>query len=338
MYWTHNNHYEFGWNSKKFNFEEIDGEFWAGKYGRASYIPNSFREECVRAASLIADSTDKPIIVHTSGGIDSEIVCRSFVEAKVPFQISVMKYKWKTNNHHNWFDTQYAFDFAKKFNIKYHETTVDLENFVKNNYEKESDIWKSCKLGILIQTDVIKSYKNFHNVYGGGHVELNSYFNEQKQKMDLCIYESPLTVQAIYRAWENDTTVNNRFYMYTPELMLSWLLHPDVQHYIKHISALIGPSGTIFTQLSLKNWILYKLYPELTLRPKYTGFEQSQFSPNWIDEIGWNERTLERIKHLKIESECRKIVDRVCSKFPINSKKHSVKIDVEDLISQLLPN
>ena len=49
--------------------------------------PLPFRQECAATARYIADTTKEPLIVLMSGGIDSEIVVRSFLEAEASFKV-----------------------------------------------------------------------------------------------------------------------------------------------------------------------------------------------------------------------------------------------------------
>ena len=79
-------------------------------------IPTSFKDECLRAARLIGEAADKPILVLLSGGIDSEVAARCFLEAGVPFEVVTANiiYNGKIVNDN---DTKYTTAFIKKFNL-----------------------------------------------------------------------------------------------------------------------------------------------------------------------------------------------------------------------------
>ena len=117
-YVTHDDHFQFGWGDGMFNFNDRQGEFWV-KFGRAKYQPVSFRQECVRAAGLIAQHAAKPILICYSGGIDSEIVVRSFQESGADFEVVIMKLKYDNDDHTNKHDTKYAFEYIEQHNIKF---------------------------------------------------------------------------------------------------------------------------------------------------------------------------------------------------------------------------
>jgi len=88
----HNNYIKYGWGNnlydKRRNAEDI---FWF-KFGKCTQEPMSWRQECVRAADLIYQSTDKQIVINFSGGIDSEIICMSFLLAEHPFKVHICKF------------------------------------------------------------------------------------------------------------------------------------------------------------------------------------------------------------------------------------------------------
>ena len=80
---TYKNHFKFGYNSDWYNLRQSEEDIWHIKYGRCERDPLDFRSECVNAAKLIRESTNLPIYVCFSGGVDSEIVVRSFMEANI---------------------------------------------------------------------------------------------------------------------------------------------------------------------------------------------------------------------------------------------------------------
>jgi len=334
MYITHNNHFDFGWGTGTLNFNEKDSNSYRFSFGRASYIPSSFRQECVRAARLIGENAKKPIIIHFSGGIDSEIVVRSFLEAEVPFEVSIMQLLYKGNPHYNSFDTVYAFDLARKHKIKTHVFTQDIEQFVKTTFEKEADAWKTNHLAIAMQTEFVRNFPNYHNVYGGGDLKPQRYkslgkssvlrgtANEiHKTQNGLYVIEAESAVQVCFRAWECGTSTSNRFFIHTPELMLSWLYDPDIRHWIKYESALHS-RWTDLNHHGIKAFVCYKHWPEMPMRPKFTGFEV----------LGTKDFITSQLSPESME-----ILARVNAKYGGNYVGSSKKVDVQDLIKMLLP-
>jgi len=110
------------------NRETTDQE-WFIVYEPITRVPLSFKEECLIAAKKIRDTTDLPIQVLLSGGIDSMTVCESFRQSNIPFTPVICKYN-NTINHH---DIKYAFEYCERFNIKYILLELDIFNW----WEKE---------------------------------------------------------------------------------------------------------------------------------------------------------------------------------------------------------
>lgn len=273
MYITHNNHLKFGWGNGTYNFDNKFGEFWV-RYGQAEYYPTSFKEECVRAARLIGESAKKPILIFFSGGIDSEIMVRSFQEAKVPFEVVVMKFKYRHDDHVNEHETKRAFEIAIQNNIVCHTVTVDLENYFRNTLPELCKRYKTNNWSKLIVTEIIKRYSEYHCVIGDGKLALQRHkTNGRRGLTGLYLEEEIVNIAAIETAHQVGTNVYNRFFMYTPELMLAWLTDPLVSHWIQYENAL-NSKYTNMNYYGIKTYMMYKHWPDMQIRPKYSGLER----------------------------------------------------------------
>lgn len=270
---THNNHLQFGWGNGTFNFDNKFGEFWV-KYGSVEYQPASFREECVSAAKLIGESSDKPILVCFSGGLDSEIMVRSFQEAGVPFEVAIMKFKYRHDDHINEHETKRAFEIAIEDNIVCHTMTVDIEDYFKNSLPELCKQYRTNNWSKLLVTEMIKHFSNYHCVIGDGKMMLQRHkTNGRRGLTGLYLEEELVNVAAIEVARQTGTTVTNRFFMYTPELMLSWLTDPQVSHWIQYENAL-NSKYTNMNYYGIKTYMMYQHWPETHIRPKYSGLER----------------------------------------------------------------
>ena len=165
-YITHENHFKFGWGNEVYNFDKKFENYWV-EFGRAKYMPKSFREECINAAKLIGENTTQPIMVCFSGGIDAEIIVRSFQEAGIPIEVAIMQLNYNGINNVNHHDNKYAFDYVMTHSIPYHVVEIDLGEFIKNSFQKEADEFKGDYLGVLIHTEIVKKFPNHHCVLGG---------------------------------------------------------------------------------------------------------------------------------------------------------------------------
>jgi len=287
---SHNNYIKYGLNK---------GKFWA-KYGRCEREPMSYRDECINAADLIYESTEKKILIHFSGGIDSEVVCRSFLEAKRPFEVCIWRYNDRLNEH----DINYAFKFCKEYNIKYNIIDINIIEFINQDLSNHN-WWSNISKYMMEQNDG-------YQILGDGHVNFNhnplnaSYILPvilhtrfyQGEKLEAKTYE--VFAESQYGDIESHMKEGcSGFFHYTPELMLSairdeyiqnWLgycdlknidpkkLYPVIHHLTKRITFVSGKEYLETLNLNctmhMRPFIMYKHWPELEMRPKYTGIDK----------------------------------------------------------------
>src|SRR5687768_12507692 len=95
--YSYNNHSKYGWGNDWFNKPERTHSGFQVTFGKSVGTPGSFRDECVRAARLIGESTKEPIVVALSGGVDSEVIARSFLEAEIPFKAVIVRFTGDVN-------------------------------------------------------------------------------------------------------------------------------------------------------------------------------------------------------------------------------------------------
>jgi hypothetical protein len=321
-YSTHENHFKFGWGSGQYNFNNKIGKYWVD-FGKAKYLPRSFREECIRAAKLIRENTTHPLLVCFSGGIDSEVIVRSLQEAKIKFEVAIMKLHYNDMQNANHHDNKYAFDYVKTHSIPYHVVDIDFANFIKHKFEIEADKYQANYPGTLVHNEIIKKFSDYHCILGGGDISLKRHrFNGRPKISGMFIEESQVSISAVETAYQQNHGVSNRFFMHTPELMLSWLTDPDVSHWIKYESAFANRFGVINFN-GIKAFVLYKHWPDMIPRSKYTGLEKLTL---W-DKNKENEHDPEIIQ----------IVRKVEEKYSKGSEM-DVIIDYNELMYKLLPS
>lgn len=278
--YTYKDHFKFGWGNDLYNFENREDQYWVS-FGKATRVNKNFREECIISASLIAETATKPILVCYSGGIDSEIILLSMINAKVPCKAVIMRMKYNNIMGVNSHDISYALSFVKKHNIPYEIFDFDLTDFIRNNVIENINKYRTTVIGILVHCEIVKKYcKDYLCILGGGDLRLiRNRFNGYANIPGMHIRENEKSTSPIQIAIENNSTVVNRFFMYTPELMLSWLTSEDIQTFVKYET-----SFEKITNTEMKPFIIHKMWPEISPRPKYTGFENVDV----FDKNNWN--------------------------------------------------
>ena len=179
-------------------------------------------------------------------------------------------------------------------------------------------MYRSSRSGILIHANIVKKFsKDYLCVLGGGDINMARYrMNGYPDKDGMYISEEQTSVSAIHAASNLGETVVSRFFMYTPELMLSWLTCEDIKTLVKCEKATLGITG-----YNIKPFIFHKLWPEMEPRPKFTGYENVDL----FQKEQWSlcDPTLLNIM-----------------KDVMNTNFHNTTINIEysDLINLLFPN
>jgi len=253
---THKNHFKFGYNGKYFNLRESSNDIWNVEYGRCERAPGTFREECINTAKLIRESTDKSIFVLLSGGVDSEIVARSFFELSIPITCVIGRFNDGMNDH----DIRYAFKFCERYRIPYIIIDVDIEKLWKEDLYNYASVTR-CISPQLILPMWLSDQVDGYTIIGAGECYM---VQNSKHKFELWEKEK-------IASWYRHYLINNKegcpgFFQYTPELMLSYI-NDDI---IKDISNKIEGYSTYYEKLK----VYKKYWKDLESREVYTGFEK----------------------------------------------------------------
>lgn len=275
---SYNNWMKFGWGDETYNVHNPSGKFWV-KYSSASYIPTSFRQEFIRSIKLITENNSKPIVVHASGGCDSEALCLTLKELDIPYTISILKMIYKSSNHANNHDTKYIYKFAAENKIPYVETSIDFEQFMTTRFLEEAHLYKTFRIGMVLQGELIRYFPDHLNLFGDGRFTLTRYKEVGIQQDGFFVSTDPGLLHTHFLGLKYGIDVVRRVFMYTPEQMLCFLIDPDVAHWIKYersFYSAIKKHGTINWE-QIKRYMTHRHFPEIQPRPKFTGFEQIDF-------------------------------------------------------------
>ena len=225
-----------------------------------------WRDEVNNTAKLLASSTTKPLYVFMSGGIDSEVVARAFVENNIPFTAITAKHINGTNAH----DTRFADNFCRKYNIEQEIVEIDMDNFddiiegyIQQGY-RATNIYHYLQLILLERVEALGGF----GVGGAGEQLYYTIDNKIHIKINACY--------TLGMDWckRNNTWHQFWFNLTTPEIYASYmqidiiktLLHnPD--YFVNHHFASIE-----------KVMILHRHWPDMVRRIKFSGFEKIEDS------------------------------------------------------------
>lgn len=217
----------------------------------------TWKEELVRTARAIRNSTNKPLYLCLSGGIDGEVMARSFLEAGIPFTAITLRHLGGTNAH----DIAFAIRFCKNYNITQQIIDVDPYSY----FEKYVDEYRSVNIFKYLQLFLLETVENLggYAVIGTGDQVLYTIDNKIHIKFDPW-YPLPLD-------WctKNNTEHCSFFHLHNPELMASYLKINVIDLLLKNPHYFESHHF-----MSIEKILVYNgFWPGMERRSKSNGFE-----------------------------------------------------------------
>lgn len=262
--YTENNHYRFGFNDIDWSLthdSQVDPVYhWTiGNIKKRQ----DFLSSCIDAAHSISDRAVGRICVALSGGMDSELACRSLIAAGVDFYSVTVRFTNGSNHH----DIRHGLDFCKSFGIKNEILDIDILDFMHNgmwNYIKEFHmISPQIPLQLWLLDQV-----NDHMIFCGGDLRISRPLG---QSTGYHIIVKPQTT-TVHRAMiARGKTGCPYFFLQNPEQPWSLINDDLTKMWLKHSFSMKQHSIKYFKPL-----IYEKHFPGLTPRQKKTGFEHME--------------------------------------------------------------
>lgn len=266
MNYTFNNHLYYTIGGRKFGYRQAPYEkyeVFMGNIDYDHYKKSSWRDEQLRTADCILKEFGKDMVVFFSGGTDSEIVIRSFLDIGFKPRCVFLKFK----NDYNAPDAKEAEEASRDLGIDLEMIDFDVKEF----YNSGEAAWFSNQIDCTQVTYLMIYYQvmklGFPAVMGGElllwrNISLNggSFWHH-------CFRENE-DASAMRFSEKFKVPLVNEWFSYTPEMMLYYLEDFQVQELIS------DPNNKKLSSVSTKNKILKSLYPEIRTKKKTHGFEK----------------------------------------------------------------
>lgn len=206
---------------------------------------------------LYEEANGKPIWLMLSGGIDSEIIARTFLKLDIKFSCMIVRFADELNNH----DIEYAVEFVLKHEVPYHIYDMNPIDFIQECRQSDS--------GTLIYRFMqIHWMKKIQNM--GGYCVIGSGEQRYDQHLNITYLKS----QFIPYRWvkENSIAACPYFFLHNSQVIHSYALEA------KEYTGEVGALGH-----NIKAHVYKKWWPDLILRPKYHGYEKIQNFRNLVE-------------------------------------------------------
>jgi hypothetical protein len=222
----------------------------------------SYYEELLENGRAIYELFNEPLSLLFSGGVDSEVVLRVYLDLKIPIKVYIFKYK----NNYNIIEFTHAVAECEKLNVTPIIIDFDLEKFFEN--EAYDFMLKTYAMGPgwlphMKMTEFVDGIP----IIGSGE----PYFRRTSRDWTT---SHPWVYQidehshhwAVYHTVIGRKTITD-WYEYSPELLVSFSKLPYVQNLIND-----RIRGKLSTETS-KVLIHQAYWPDLQQRQKLVGFE-----------------------------------------------------------------
>ncbi len=253
-----NDFIEYNWSNRPHRFDDND-EF-SIRYRPCSRQPHNFREECIDVARKLAHQAsqlDLPIRVLLSGGVDGEVVCRSFYDAGIPFQAVTIRYK-----RYHWSEWDHAVRYCKRYDIPHSVIDVDEDKILQEEVPKIAAEFL-CK-DPYVTFDIYRfKWAGGFPVFGTGDLVL-----EKKENGIISQETGSLNVPRQYQLKYKQPGCY-QFFQYTPEIMLAFLEDPIIQKWIE-----LAPELGFDDIRYFKTYMYKSHWPDMEARYKYYGYER----------------------------------------------------------------
>jgi hypothetical protein len=265
MNFTHNNHLKYTIGGKEFGWRETSQEKYnltVGQIDIDHYRRSNYAEELKRTADLIYNDLGKDVAVMLSGGTDSEIVLRNFLDIGVKPDCYIIKFK----DDYNASDVNEAIDLAKELDVRLHIIDLDVKEFYNSGLASEFGKQLQCT-----QVTYLVVYYSILKLglpaVMGGELLLKRNINTNPSSWYFCIRENE-DGSAMRFSQKFNIPLVNEYFSYTPELMLYYLEDTSIQNLVS------STYNYKLSSVSSKNDILKRLVPDIRVRKKTHGYEK----------------------------------------------------------------
>jgi len=265
MNFTHNNHLKYKIADTLFGYRLDSIQPYTvsvGTIDKDYYQTSNYSQELRRTADLIYKDYGKDFALFLSGGTDSEIVLRNFLDIGVVPTCYTIRFK----DDYNITDVNEAIDLAKELNVPLHIIDFDVKDFLYSGEASEFGNAIQCT-----QITYLMVYKSILKLglpsVMGGELLLKRNINTDPSTWYYCLRENE-DASAMRFSLKYNIPLVNEYFSYTPELMLYYLEDSDIQ------TLVTTKYNYKLTSVSSKNAILKKLVPEIRVRKKTHGFEK----------------------------------------------------------------
>jgi len=263
--YTHRNHLIYSIGGRDFGFRENSIEPFCvnvGSIDHNRYTRSNYADELRRTARLLYTDLGKDLVLFLSGGTDSEICARNFVEIGKKPDCIMIRFK----DDYNLPDVIEAVAICDELGLKLTFIDFDVKDFFYSG--KAASISEQIQCTQLTYLMVYSCILDIGRAaIMGGEALLSNNISKDSSSWYYTFRENE-DASAMRFSEKFKIPFVNEYFSYTPELLLYYLENTDIQALTSDIK------NYKLTSVSSKNQILKTLYPNIRAKKKTHGFEE----------------------------------------------------------------
>lgn len=265
MNFTHNNHLTYTIGDRLFGYRETPYEKYkvnVGEIDLSHYKNSNWLQEQYRTADIVSKEFGKDLVLMFSGGTDSEIVLRSFLEIGIVPRCCFINFIGDYNSQ----DRLLAQQICDELNVKLEVLDFDVKEFYYSGQAAEFAESLQCRQ-IAYLTVYYNILKLQMPAVMGGEMLMRRHVYHNGSQWYYCFRENE-DASAMRFSLKHSIPLVNEWFSYTPEMIAYYLEDPDIQRLITE------KYNYKLASVSSKNQILQRLFPNLVDKVKTHGYEQ----------------------------------------------------------------
>ena len=272
MYTSENNWYKWNYGTSEMFGRQTSNDKFNTYYGKSLAPVLSFKEEMLNAARSTLDHYPglRPC-VFLSGGVDSEMILKSYIEIGSNPEVFIVRYE----NDYNLYDVSYAITICSMLGIEYNLIDFNLQKFYETDAERVSEEAQICRPRMLPH---LKFTENIDGLVIVGHSDMAWYRADEDYAVNsywfVRDYEHDIGCDK-YNMLHNRPAIY-QWFKWSPGLILSFTKLDWFNNLIN--DKYYGKTGVNSTKI----FGYREYFPELIERKKQTGFEKIDII---VDEV-----------------------------------------------------
>jgi hypothetical protein len=262
MIFSEGNWYKWYYGNSK-PFARADGEQFRTTYGPIEGPIKPFKQALLdNARSTVEHYPNEKFDLLFSGGIDSELMLRAYLEIGHPIRVNIFRYE----NNFNLYDVSYAVVVCEQLGVPYKIIDFNLQKFYENDAVRISEQAQSDRPRALVQL-VFLEYLDGLPISGSSDCRWFRPHADYSVKAEWRVEDFEHDVAMDRFAASQDRSAIMQWFKWSPQMVISWFKLDWFKRLVN--DEIPGKLGVVSTKIDGYR----EAYPALLMRAKKTGFE-----------------------------------------------------------------